>query len=638
VKDINYRPEIDGLRAIAVLAVIGYHAGISLLPGGFLGVDVFFVISGFVIGQTLKKDFDAKRFSFKGFLARRIRRLAPALVVVVSSTFAISWLFMKPWEIERLSESILSIFGIFSNLHFMKATDYFSPEADVQPLLHFWSLSIEEQFYLFLPLLLAALWHLRMPQWIPTVLRLLLIVSFLLYVFYPYKLLSTRFYSFETRIWELLAGVALAYSSDAQLSFLARRREMFAWIGLALVLASLFMPTWHHVHVLAPVVGTLLVIAATGQGGRVQQFLATPSLVGVGVISYSLYLWHQPVFALARLEGKLDQFAPLQLLAMTALIFCLAIASYWCVEKPARNREAPRTWLVVPASVASAIVLCGIAVFGQYSEGFKKYYIARLPPNVAVRTEALGHAIASRGLAGMKDSGDCRFWSERLTAQVRERFETCAKQNGAAIVVLGDSHGMDLFNALKISSDAPFLFGLSRGACGPDRLTDGKCPYLDFENFVSTQKRSVTQVFFTLSGNYFFDVEVDAVVLKKTLAQATGDYVLRLSKHVPVAWIGPQYEPRINLERLDPEIAFESQIMPADVKFFQARDRSLRMFVEDLALTYVSKQQDVLLDARKDFFVDGNITYSDSDHWSESGEALFGKRLIGKLRKLRLLP
>ncbi|MCI0355188.1 MAG: acyltransferase, partial [Acidobacteria bacterium] len=348
----DYRPDIDGLRAIAVLAVIGFHAFPGWVKGGLFGVDVFFVISGFLISSIIFKGLRDGSFSYADFYARRIKRIFPALIVVLAACLAGGWFVLYPDEYRALGRHAAAGAGFVYNFLAWLEVGYFDREAVAKPLLHLWSLGVEEQFYFVWPLLLALLY--RRTQMLALGLGSLLLASFALHMVLLQTHPSAAFYFPVTRLWELGAGSLLAYTSgfargrepgliEAAIAAVhrwgARHRLGLAWLGLALLLAGILprqrpIPDWW---VLLPTSGTVLLIA-TGPGTWLhQKLLVQRPLVVTGLISYPLYLWHWPLLSFAHIA---EQGLPSRgmRIALVAAAFILAWLTYVLVEKPVRFR------------------------------------------------------------------------------------------------------------------------------------------------------------------------------------------------------------------------------------------------------------------------------------------------------------
>jgi peptidoglycan/LPS O-acetylase OafA/YrhL len=364
----KYRPDIDGLRAIAVGSVLAYHAFPSLLPGGFIGVDIFFVISGFLITTILLQSLAAGDFSYRDFYTRRIRRIFPALVLVLLATLAFGWYVLLPGEFSQLGKQTTGGAAFFANLVFLGEAGYFDATAETKPLLHLWSLGIEEQFYIFWPLMLGLAWRKRWP-----ILRVTLAVatvSFLVNVLTVQPHRAAAFYSPLSRAWELMAGGLLAVmqlqaAAQGAVSTRAWKKHLQSIIGIALIVLGLFMtrstkafPGWWA---LLPVLGAASCIAA-GPGGVLNKYLLSNRvMVWIGLISYPLYLWHWPLLSYARIVTGGEP--PLQLrIVLVVASVALAWATYRFMERFVKLHLSPAI-LRGLAGAGAALALAGVLVF-----------------------------------------------------------------------------------------------------------------------------------------------------------------------------------------------------------------------------------------------------------------------------------
>src|SRR5687767_11476762 len=342
-----YRPDIDGLRAVAVLAVLAFHAFPHAAPGGFAGVDVFFVISGFLISGIILEDLQRGRFSLADFYWRRVRRLFPALILVLLACLALGWLVLLPDEFSRLGKHVAAGAGFIANLAFWREAGYFDWSAELKPLLHLWSLGVEEQYYLVWPLLL-----LFFRRWTLGLIVGIGVLSFALNLYMTAKYPSAAFYLPMTRFWELLVGSFLAWKTTE-----GRFGNLKSACGAMLVIAGLVLlngerafPGWWA---LLPVLGTALLISAGPTAWVNRTILAHPAAVYVGLISYPLYLWHWPLLSFARVVEQGEPGALTKTVLLMAS-FVLAWATYQFVEKPIRFGGLIRR-IAVPALAVSMV-------------------------------------------------------------------------------------------------------------------------------------------------------------------------------------------------------------------------------------------------------------------------------------------
>lgn len=380
------RGDIDGLRAVAVLSVMLFHAGIEAAPGGFVGVDVFFVISGYLITLHMITDIGRGTFSITRFYARRALRILPALFVMVGVTLALGWFLLLPRQYEATGHSAIATALFYPNIHFWQETGYFSAASEFLPLLHTWSLGVEEQFYFILPVVLLALSRLPAPL-LGAALIGSVAISLGMSMWFSGDYPSAAFYLLPTRWWELGLGSLLALGCVPRIRS-EWVREIIAGAGLAAVLAAILIYTRETVFpgaaALVPCLGAAAVIHAGNSGGSlVERLLSIRPLVYVGLISYSLYLWHWPIIVFAR---QLTVQTHLSLGVLSIALFVtvvLAAASWRFVEQPAQRAKLPK-WRALGLSAASvaSIAACGLLLLT--SGGFP----ARLSAPVLMATSA----------------------------------------------------------------------------------------------------------------------------------------------------------------------------------------------------------------------------------------------------------
>ena len=442
---MKYRADIDGLRAVAVMPVIFHHAGWSAFHGGFFGVDVFFVISGYLITGIIAGELAEGRFSIARFYERRARRILPALLVVMAACIPAAHVLMTPPQVEELSRSVLATLAFASNVFFWSETGYFDAAAGTKPLLHTWSLAVEEQFYIVFPLVLMALWSrgtsLRGVIWVVAGLAAASFVA--MEAARELRLASgaSLFYLAHFRAWELLAGALCAL-----IAMRTGRRTvpLAALAGLALVAGSMvFLPEGVPVPSAAsfvPVFGTCLVIFYGGGEGLAQRILCWRPMVWIGLVSYSAYLWHQPVFAFAR-AWSLEEPPVALLLSLVALILLLSWITWRFVEQPFRGRgrfgRAPRMVVFAASGGAMAAAAVVAVALGPRRE----------PPGWrAGRRLRMGQQVDSACSPGAPCA---RSSAIRITSSPPTRSDDelwfDASQPGAKVLIVGNSHSKDLW-------------------------------------------------------------------------------------------------------------------------------------------------------------------------------------------------
>lgn len=367
---LDYRGDIDGLRAVAVLPVILFHAGVTGFDGGFVGVDVFFVVSGYLITSIITAELDAGTFTLTGFYDRRVRRIFPALFVVLAASTIGALVVLVPEYLEDFGQSVMAAAFFVSNFFFYTESGYFDGPSELHPLLHTWSLAVEEQYYVLFPplLVLAARW--RLPR--VGLLAVLALASFAFGVWRLGSDAAAAFYLLPSRLWELMLGALLATTS---LPVLSSRMLAGTVTAGGLILIGVAVSTYDGsvafpgFAALVPCVGAALVIYGGRTANGISLLLGSGPLRGIGLLSYSLYLWHFPLFAFAR-HLIIRPFTTTEIVVLTAVTFVLSLATWRYVEQPfrARPRRIERRALFRLAAVAMLIAL-GVGVFTDLSDG-----------------------------------------------------------------------------------------------------------------------------------------------------------------------------------------------------------------------------------------------------------------------------
>ncbi len=460
---MQYRKEIDGLRAVAVLPVIFFHSNLFGMTGGYVGVDIFFVISGYLITSILIEEIADNRFSILNFYERRARRILPALnVVLIFSTIA-AFIFMPSKLLISYSQSLISVVTFLSNVFFYWTSGYFATASDEKPLLHTWSLAVEEQYYIFFPILLAMLWYLGKKRLIIIILSLST-ASLLLSQYLSLKQeIDANFYLIFSRAWELFAGSLISIIGVKRFSINKAGNEIWGIIGLALIIFTIFYFDKHtpfpSIYALIPVIGTLLVIIYGDSNTIIGRILKNRLFVSIGLISYSLYLWHQPLFAFLRMKtiGEPSSNIFLGAIIMT---FILAYINYIYVETPFRNKKLISKNKIFQFSLASIVVFILMGLLGNFYEGFEN----RFETNPYLKTAQFSpkrkecHTVGENYLT---PENACRYFGDKVTW-----------------AILGDSHTVEPAYALAkmLEQDGKGLLHLSFSGCPPGLLFEAKRP------------------------------------------------------------------------------------------------------------------------------------------------------------------
>ncbi len=463
----SYRPEIDGLRSIAVLAVIFYHARLAPFTGGYVGVDVFFVISGYLIAGIIHREVSGGRFTFFGFYERRARRIFPALFFIAALCIVPSLILQTPKQFKDFAQSLIAVSTFVSNYFFYFKTGYFGTNAEEIPLLHAWSLSVEEQFYVLFPIVLLVIERFARKR-LGIVLGVLWIASFAWCVHTETIDPQYNFFSATSRAWELLSGALLAIKFDA----MAWRRRvteiganLLSLLGIALVLGSVFLldqsTPFPGFYALAPIGGTVLLIGFAVPSTWVGRVLASAVPVFIGQLSYSAYLWHQPLFAYARL-ASVDRPPAAVMLALIAVTIGLAYLSWRFIEQPFRKRSnfSRRTIFAASAVVSAAIVAFG--AYGHLAKGFPgRFSVEQTAIAATATTSPLRDTCHTEGVNYLRPASACRYFGKTVHW-----------------AVMGDSHVVELAYALAqdLKAKNEGVLHLSSSGCPPALLFESNTP------------------------------------------------------------------------------------------------------------------------------------------------------------------
>ena len=467
---MNYRPEIDGLRAIAVIPVILFHAG--LFSGGFIGVDIFFVISGYLITSIILNDLIKNQFSLKIFYERRARRILPALFLVMIVSIPFAWFWMEPVQMKEFSRSIVAVVFFVSNILFWKETDYFANASEEKPLLHTWSLSVEEQFYLFFPLMLIILWKYGRYKifWIIAIFSLLSLI----FADWGSKNSPTaNFFLAPSRAWELYAGSLSALFIKQNKPF---AKESMSLLGLLLLIIAFFIIDksipYPGFYTLVPVIGVVLIIVYGNIGTITAKILSYRPIVFMGLLSYSMYLWHQPIFAFTRLKLDHDPRGFILILLIAVTVF-LSFISWKYIEIPFRNKKIIKTKKLVSIISIVALALLSFGFAGHKTKGFEK----PLPESI-----------------------------------IENKIQSVLTKD---IYVIGDSHGSHLIYGLKKITSGRVI-DLTQNGCIPHRNLDrydsrmkqGSCLKIISKNLdLLSQVNSESIVIFSSMGPVYLDAK-----------------------------------------------------------------------------------------------------------------------------------
>lgn len=452
----KYRPEIDGLRTLAVIPVILFHAGFSSFAGGFVGVDVFFVISGFLITTVIVDEQEGGGFSIARFYERRARRILPALFLVLACCVPFAWAWMLPEAFTAFFRNLAGVVVFSSNILFWREAGYFDQAAELKPLLHTWSLAVEEQYYLLFPLVLmiAARWSRRATV---LVLAAVFAISLGLAQWASSTMPVANFFLLPFRAWELMIGALCAFAlrEGGQAALTPAVKQIGSLAGLLLILVAIFTfdgdTPFPSLWALAPTGGAALIILCAAPGTIAHRLLSLRAMVGIGLISYSAYLWHQPLFAFARLRSIVEP-SPAAYIALALASLALAYLSWRFVETPFRNRGAVPLPRLTLATSSSAVALLAVGLVLGLSNGAPQRFGPRMA--AALEVKQIKHL-----------NGRCDF-DERIGD--RARLEACISRKNV-VYLIGDSHARALVPRLreKLRPKGYRMVALVKSGCYP---------------------------------------------------------------------------------------------------------------------------------------------------------------------------
>lgn len=502
---MDYRREIDGLRALAVLPVILFHAGFETFSGGFVGVDVFFVISGYLITTIILAELKQGKFSIINFYERRARRILPALFLVMFVCMPFAWLWLMPSDMKDFSQSLIAVSLFSSNILFWRESGYFDAAAELKPLLHTWSLAVEEQYYVLFPLFLMMAWRCGR-RWMLLLLAVIFLAGLSLAQWASVAEPAAAFYLLPTRGWELLIGAFAAFylSKADRTVFKQATSEVGGWLGVFLILYAVFTYSkavpFPGLFALVPTIGAALVILFASRETSVGRLVGNKALVGVGLLSYSAYLWHQPLFAFARHQG-LTEHDKFVFLTLSVLSIVLAYFSWRFVEAPFRSGKAVGRTMVWLLSSVGLAFFASVGLVGHHKDGdlgqtsdqqksFLKYF-ENDAPNWQYDVK--------NGLVE-KYRHECNFYdisqyqagspTNVPRASISETCFSSEKGSDRLVFIWGDSHAQQLNYGLResLSNDYDILQVASSGCVAGLDAVESKVDYCQHSNWFALGK------------------------------------------------------------------------------------------------------------------------------------------------------
>ena len=462
----NHRKEVDGLRSIAVLTVILYHANFSFFSGGYIGVDVFFVISGYLISSIIYKEILNAEFKFLSFYERRIRRIFPMIFTVLFVTIPIAFILYSPQELRNFFQSVFSTVTYSSNIYFWKKTGYFSQTIDSLPLIHTWSLAVEEQYYIIFPILFVL--TAKIGKWFINISFALLALISIILCFWFFQGNEMNFFFMPMRAWELLAGAALSlqkkeyYNSSIKKGWIY---DVLSILGLALILfaASFFdnNTVYPGPLTIIPIIGSVLLIYSMSNETIVGKFLSNNIIVHLGLLSYSAYLIHQPLFVFYRYINQ-TEIKTFEYLVLIVATFFLAHFSWKFIESPFRKKYIISTKKIFLLALVCSVTVSTIAVIGHYYKGF--------PQRFSNEQQSISNSIQVSPYRDLCHTGGVNFLPPYAACSFFKDSITWA--------VFGDSHGVELSYALakKLDKLNQGVIQLTSSGCQPAYLFNSNTP------------------------------------------------------------------------------------------------------------------------------------------------------------------
>lgn len=639
-QSLSYKPEIDGIRAIAVISVLFFHLDFKFIKNGFLGVDIFFVISGYLISKILLKNYKNKNFLISFFI-KRVRRLLPALLFVMIVTLIFCLIYFIPNDLRDFGQSLISIISISANFLFFIEDDYFANASKVKPLLHSWSLSVEEQFYIIFSILFYFIFFKKLlPK---NVFLFLFIVSILgshfsgLLFNDPNNIISKNsmlnqsiffgFFSPLGRLWEFLLGSLIVVYSLSRIERYFKNNNIIknslSFIGILLIFTTLLnnqkiiSPS---LEILSCLLGVILIILfGKKKDTIVGNVLSQPYLVFLGKISYSIYLIHFPIIVFLKYQN-----IEIQLFEKFFLIIFIILISYlsWkYIEQPFRKEK-----IICNKNFFSflSIPILLITVFGftfHFTNGLEKRFVVNLSFDEKEKYYKIQKLFKSENKNIYQNTKyPCKHWTSQINNNFVRKFIDCTNKHKKAIIVLGDSHALDVYNSISKVLDEEFIIGIGKVGC---RIFDSnKCDYETYKNFIQKNKAKIKYVLFVHAGRPFHD-EGRFFRLKKEELIKTENYLNSFDDEINVIWFGFNIEPGVRPIYLIKENRLERfenmKIYELDKILKKRKKQKYKYFSRIYLMDYSYK---------KNYIVNEKITYSDSDHWSNFGELYFGEKIF----------
>jgi peptidoglycan/LPS O-acetylase OafA/YrhL len=634
---MNYRREIDGLRALAVVPVILFHAGVQTFSGGFVGVDVFFVISGYLITSIIIAQIDIGEFSLIDFYERRARRILPALFLVMFVCLPFAWLWLLPAEMMSFSQSLIAVSSFVSNILFWRTSGYFETAAELKPLLHTWSLAAEEQYYLLFPFFLTLTWKLG-KRWIISLLVVAAFISLMAAQWGSINKPAATFFLLPTRGFELFIGAFVAFYLYYYAEVIDKFgmgnpvsqavRQSGSLVGLLLIVYAIFVfdkqTPFPSLYTLAPTIGTALLILFATPKTHVGKLLSSRLLVGVGLISYSAYLWHQPLFAFAR-HASFGELGKSLLTLLFAASFVCAYFSWKYIEKPFRNNQQFNRKTIFTYSVLGSVFFIIVGLTGLFSKGFV-FRFSEDQRNIL--------SYSQYDVLVPWQRYKCFLEAENTYLDFSTECQDTTKNSNNTILLWGDSYAAALSTGLRVSDSNVIQYTTSR--CPPvlDIIFTDVRNCVEINNFIlrEVERLQPTQVFLHAAWQSYNQNTV--LNVEKTIRNIKE---VSPTTHIVVVGSVPQWKPTLPIYAIRRGISLnkEHYLLMQRYKSIANVDKNLIKLSTMNGVTFLS--------ALKDLCVNDNclavvwhekayeLTAFDSGHLTEAGSIFLAKKLLEKL-------
>lgn len=612
------------MRGYAIILVLLFHLDLSLFRNGFLGVELFFILSGFLMYEIYGLSVLQGRVSINYFLLKRAARLIPLTCFIIFLTIVFSFLTQN----NELSKSIykdglFAILGI-ANLHFWQQTDYFSLPVESVPLLHLWSLSLEMQFYLFFACHLFMLKKYKKANYFFRSCQIIAASSFLIYLATA-KFASANYYLLPARLWQFYTGIILAWLLGNKAKHIPRLFIKRNFPSKYLIISLVLLTSLINISVFTLQIIFILLFACIFLIGKLTEKnnldLLDKLFANIGRASFTLYVLHLPlIFALQTYFGPIDFWTIKIYLFYFLVLAPTTYITYKLIEGKVYRRilSNTRRYALIHISFGILVVLITIAVLNSFSF-------------VSIKNRELFEQIAIARNA-VVEQNECQFnfkdsESLLLTMRLSSYLQNCVSTRQKFLVVLGDSHATDLFNSIAVNFPGRAVIDFSVPGC---RVTSPECSsqYQKAVSFANENTKYIESIFYHSKGSYFF-IDHDKYPLDQVLINGTINY---LKKFPEVIWIGPQAEPRINLLMINRQNSFPKKFHSRQQNLqIQLLDQELRKRSINMGVTYYSLEENIKYNFYEDYLHNGKFTYSDEDHWSAYGEEYFGQKFLKDL-------